>query len=39
MRIRDDGQGGREGIKKGFLDEELRQTYISVGVVGVMDMI
>lgn len=39
MRIRDDGQGGREGSKKGFLDEELRQTHISVGVVGVMDMI
>ena len=38
VRIRDDGQGGQEGSKRGFLDEELRQTHISVGVVDVMDM-
>lgn len=24
VRIRDDGQGGQEGTKRGFLDEELR---------------
>lgn len=39
VRIRDDGQGGQEGSKRGFLDEELRQTHISAGVVGVTDMI
>lgn len=37
VRIKNDGQDGQEGSRRGFLGEELRQTHSSAGVVGVFE--